>query len=315
MSNRAVATPENLSLTGSSREFSPHLDQEKAKRVFYFLDINKETKKDYQAKIMPFLNFITEKGIDRDTFLEYKNYLKERTDYTISTKNKYLVTAKVFLKELNRRGILPADITQNIKSFSQSKKHKKEGLTDEEIAKLSYALKELPNTASNTRLKAIISLLVLQGLRQVEITRLNVQDVDLIRKTALIEGKGKDDKEIIYLHPETVKHIKYYLERNKLKDGALFVCKSNNNKNKRITTRGLRMIIKKVLTDLEIEKSVHGFRHYFTTTLIKNYKGDLLRVAQYTRHRSLEMLQVYNDNIKMEEDLPNYYKTFAKVKF
>jgi hypothetical protein len=29
----------------------------------------------------------------------------------------------------------------------------------------------------------------------------------------------------------------------------------------------------------------------------------------------LEMLQIYNDNIKMEEDLPNYYKTFAGVKF
>ncbi|MFA7203623.1 MAG: tyrosine-type recombinase/integrase, partial [Candidatus Caldatribacteriota bacterium] len=284
MSNRLVASKEN-----PSPEPSPRFDHEKAKKVFYFLDINDETKKDYQARIMHFLNFITDKGMDRNSFLEYKNYLKSRTDYTVSTKNKYLVTAKVFLKELNRRGILPADITQNIKSFSQSKKHKKEGLNEEEIDKLAYALKELPNTAQNTRIKAIISLLVLQGLRQVEITRLNVKDVDLIRKTALIEGKGRDDKEIIYLHPETVKHIKYYLKKNNLKDGALFVCKSNNNKNKRITTRGLRMIIKKVLNDLAIDKCVHGFRHYFTTTLIKNYKGDLLRVAQYTRHRSLEM--------------------------
>ena len=150
-----------------------------------------------------------------------------------------------------------------------------------------------------------------------EIVRLDVKDIDLIRKTALIKGKGQDDKEIIYLHPETVKHIRYYLKKNNLKDSPLFICKSNNNKNKnkRITTRGLRMIIKKVLDDLEIDKCVHGFRHYFTTTLIKNYKGDLLRVAQYTRHRSLEMLQIYNDNIKMEADLPNYYRTFSGVKF
>jgi len=71
------------------------------------------------------------------------------------------------------------------------------------------------------------------------------------------------------------------------------------------------MIIKKVLNGLEIDKNMHGFRHYFTTTLIKNYKGDLLRVAQYTRYRSLEMLQIYNDNIEIEKDLPKYYKTFA----
>ncbi|MFZ7122074.1 MAG: hypothetical protein ACOWWH_14130 [Eubacteriaceae bacterium] len=154
MSNRLVASKENP---------SPRFDHEKAKKVFYFLDINNETKKDYQARIMHFLDFITDKGMDRDTFLEYKNYLKTRTDYTVSTKNKYLVTAKVFLKELNRRGILPADITQNIKSFSQSKKHKKEGLNDKEIDKLAYALKELPNTSKNTRIKAVISLLVFRA--------------------------------------------------------------------------------------------------------------------------------------------------------
>jgi len=290
-------------------------DHEKAWNIFKFLDVNEETRKDYQYRIGHFLHFISDKGLDQNSFLEYKNYLKRRTDYTVSTKNKYLITAKIFLKELNRRRLLPVDITQNIKSFSQSKKHKKEGLNEQEIEKLTFALKELPNSLHNTRIKAIISLLVLQGLRQVEITRLDVKDVDLIRKTALIEGKGRDDKEIIYLHPETVRQIKRYLKANNLKDGALFVSNSNNSRNARITTRGLRLIIKKILGGLEINKDVHGFRHYFTTTLLKNYQGDLLWVAQYTRHRSLEMLQVYNDNIEMENDLPKYYKTFKGVKF
>jgi len=48
---------------------------------------------------------------------------------------------------------------------------------------------------------------------------------------------------------------------------------------------------------------------------IKNYKGDLLRFTQYTRYRSLEMLQIYNDNIKMEADLPNSFRTFYEVNF
>lgn len=289
--------------------------QKKAWNIFKFLDVNEETRKDYQYRIGHFLNFISDKGLNQNSFLEYKNYLKRRTDYTVSTKNKYLITAKIFLKELNRRSLLPVDITQNIKSFSHSKKHKKEGLNDQEIEKLTLALKDLPSNPHHARIKAMIGLLVLQGLRQVEITRLDVKDIDLIRNTALIEGKGRDDKEIIYLHPETARHIKRYLKANNLKDGALFVSNSNNSRNTRITTRGLRLIIKNVLKDLDIEKSVHGFRHYFTTTLLKNYQGDLLRVAQYTRHKSLEMLQVYNDNIEMENDLPRYYKTFKGVKF
>ena len=310
MNNQLIASEETL-----STEIINQWDYEKAWSIFKFLDVNEETRKDYQYRIGHFLNFISDEGLHQDSFLEYKKYLKLRTDYTVSTKNKYLITAKVFLKELNRRGILPADITQNIKSFSQSKKHKKEGLNDQEIEKLAYALKELPNRPHHTRIKAIISLLALQGLRQVEITRLEVKDIDLIRKTALIKGKGRDDKEIIYLHPETVRQIKKYLKTNNIKDGALFVSKSNNSRNARITTRGLRMIIRKILGELKIDKGIHGFRHYFTTTLLKNYQGDLLRVAQYTRHRSLEMLQVYNDNIELENDLPKYYKTFKGVKF
>lgn len=291
------------------------IDLAKIKIIFECLDVSHSTKEDYLNRIPMFLNYIKNKSLNYNSFLEYKKYLKSRNDYTVSTKNKYLAVARVLLKECNRRGYIPSDITQNIRSFKQIKRHKKNGLDSSEIEKLSIYLGEMENNPDNDRIKAIISLLVFQGLRQVEISRLDINDLDLLRQTVLIKGKGNDDKEIIYLHPETTKHIRNYLKSNSIKDGALFLSKSNNSHNKRITTRGLRMLIKKVLKDLEINKTVHGFRHYFTTNLIKSHKGDLLKVANYTRHRSLEMLQVYNDNIEMEEDLPNYYKTFAGVKF
>ena len=289
--------------------------QLKAERVFDLLDVSETTRGDYKYRIGLFLDFVKNKGLNRNSFLEFKRYLGERTDYTIATKNKYLATAKIFLKELNRQGVLPADITQNIKTFSQNKKHKRDGLNDEEISKLTAMLKELPKTLQNTRLKAVISLLALQGLRQIEITRLDVRDIDFVSKTAFVKGKGQDDKEPISLHPGTIKHLREYLKINQIKDGALFTSQSNNHKNKRLTTRALRQLVKKTLNDLGIEKTIHGFRHFFTTTLIKTYKGDLLEVAQYTRHKSLEMLQVYNDNIKKEADLPRYYRAFKEVNF
>ena len=289
--------------------------QLKAEKVFDILDVSEATRKDYKYRIGMFLGFIEDKGLNRNSFLEFKRYLRERTDYTVATKNKYLATAKIFLKELNRQGVLPADITQNIKTFKQSKKHKRDGLNDKEINRLSIMLRGLPETQQNTRLKVVISLLALQGLRQIEITRLDVRDIDFVSKTALVKGKGQDDKEPISLHPETIKHLKEYLKLNQIKDGALLVSRSNNHKNKRLTTRALRQLVRESLSNLEIEKTTHGFRHYFTTTLIKTYKGDLLEVAQYTRHKSLEMLQVYNDNIKKEADLPRYYKAFSGISF
>ena len=145
--------------------------------------------------------------------------------------------------------------------------------------------------------------------------RLDVSDLDFVSQYAFVQGKGKDDKEIVDLHPVTVTALKEYIKNNKIADGALFTSTSNNGRNQRLTTKSIRNIINPIMRRLEIDKTVHGFRHYFTTKLIQSYKGDLLTVAQYTRHKSLEMLQVYNDTIRHKEDLPRYYETFNSVNF
>ncbi|OGF59301.1 integrase [Candidatus Giovannonibacteria bacterium RIFCSPHIGHO2_02_FULL_45_40] len=286
-----------------------------ARRVFDALDVNEATRADYKYRVGMFLDFVKNGGFNRNSFLEFKRHLASKPDFSVATKNKYLATAKIFLKELNRQGILSADITQNIKTFSQSKKHKREGLNDEEIMLLAEKMKQMSPTPHNTRLRAIFSLLALQGLRQAEIVRLDIKDIDIAGRLAFIQGKGRDDKESINLHPETARALKDYLRTAQISDGALFVSRSNNSRNHRLTTKALRTMVKDVLINLGIDKSTHGFRHYFTTTLIKTYKGDLLEVAQYTRHRSLEMLQVYNDNIKHKADLPRFYRAFRGVNF
>lgn len=270
---------------------------------------------DYKYRIGLFLEFVAGKGFNVNTYLEYKRYLADRVDFAISTKNKYLIAARVFLRELNKQGIIPADITQNIKVFGQTKKHKLEGINDEEMSVLTEALKALPHTPQNLRLKAILSLLALQGLREIEIIRLDVSDIDFASRVVHVRGKGCDDKEPVSLHPESVKALRAYMKVNKVAHGALFTSNSNNSINKRLTTRGLRAIVKGVLGPLGIEKVTHGFRHFFTTKLIKVYKGDLLEVARYTRHAGLEMLQVYNDSVKKEADLPRFYGAFKGVSF
>jgi integrase len=286
-----------------------------AAKIFDLLDVSEATRQDYKYRIRLYLDFISTGKSSVNSFLEYKRYLASRTDLSIATKNKYLASAKIFLKELNRIGMLPRDITQNVKAFNQDKKHKRDGVNSDEMARLSIKLQGLDNTPQNTRLKAMICLLALQGLRQIEIVRLDVKDLDLVRMTAMVQGKGRDDKEAVSLHPETVKALKEYLKANKKASGALFTSVSNCHRNERLTTRSIRKIVTTMLLSLDIDKSTHGFRHFFTTTLIKTYKGDLTEVAQYTRHRGLEMLMVYNDAIKKEADLPRYYSAFEGVNF
>ncbi len=275
------------------------------------MDVKESTRNDYIYRIPNFIQFIQDKGFNNNTFIEYKRYLQESIQWGVSTKNKYLIVARVFLRELNRVGFLQQDITSNIKGFKQGSGHKKDGITNEEMALIQESIKGI----EDTRLKMILALLSLQGLRQIEVIRLDVEDINLSGNTALIQGKGQDDKEVIYLHPEVSRAIKQYTKVFRVKSGALLPSTSNRNKGSRMSTRALRGIVKEFLSSLGIDKSTHSFRHYFTTKLIENYKGDLLQVKKYTRHKGIEMLQVYNDTVITKEDLPRYYRVFNKLKF
>ena len=111
--------------------------------IFDCMDISENTRNEYQYRLKPFISFIQSGGFNRNSYLEYKRQLSERTDLSVSSKNKYLIVARIYCKELNRQGFMPTDITQNVKSFQQSRKHKKGGITEDEVQKLLKLIQTL----------------------------------------------------------------------------------------------------------------------------------------------------------------------------
>ncbi len=294
----------------SIENLSPDTLKEKAKDIFNLLDISDNTSKDYAYRISLFLNFITEKGFNKNSFLQFKRNLTDRGDITISTKNKYLASARVFLKELARNGIIPVDITLNIKGFSQSKKHKQEGLNEEEIIRLRDKIKILPDTPGNIRIKTLFCLFALQGLRQVEIIRLNYEDLNLTSRIAYIQGKGQDDKELIYLNPQTVRVLKEYIKICKIGSGALFRS-LGNRKSKRLSLRTPKRDFAGLFEELNIPKTVHGFRHYYITRLLENFEVSTVR--KFSRHKSLDMLIVYDDELDLSTKKDKVFDCFSNL--
>jgi site-specific recombinase XerD len=281
-----------------------------AAQVFNSLDVREATRYEYNNRIKHFLGYIDKRGpLDINILLEYKRSLAASEHYSISSKNKYLSCAKVFLRECYRLGLLPRDISSSVKCFQQDKKHKKFGLDDVDVAKVRQWLGDNPE---RYREQAMLCLLLFQGLRQAEICNIRRGDVHLADRTLLILGKGRDDKEAVYLHPDTINALRAYLKSSKAADiEYLFVSKRAHSANGRLTERGLRQIIKRVFDKLGIDKDVHGCRHYFTTKLIASMPGELTTVAKFTRHRSLEMLSVYNDALLMEHDVQKFYAAFS----
>lgn len=280
--------------------------------LFNSLDIQENTRKDYLYRVPHFIAFIKNQGFSHETYIRYKKYLSALNTLSISTKNKLLITAKILLRELVKRGVIP-DITSNVRLFTDTRKHKRAGIDEGEMnVILSYLIK-LEVTQENLRLKSLFALLIYQGLRISEIVSIAHRDIDLIRNTLHVKGKGNDHKELVYLNPKTANIIKQYLDIHRLSDGWLFPCQSNNGRGKHITTRTMQNLITDVLSDLHIDKSCHAFRHFFVTRLIKEYKSDLTQVMVYSRHKSLSMLTVYNDTMNHEKDLPKYYNSFSDI--
>lgn len=272
------------------------------------LDVSDNTRYEYSQRIKPFMFFVRSQGFSLNVLLEYKRTLKDREDYSVSTKNKYLACARVFLKECHRLGIIDRDVTSNVKGFRQDKKHKVNGLTNAEVLLICEWIR---NHQDNKREQAILCLLMFQGLRQAEICKIQLQDVDFEGEKLSILGKGRDDKERIYLHPKTANTLKRYCRSANLQaDDYLFTSKTRSSDKHRLTERGLQHIVKTIFNELGINKTVHGFRHHYATKLIREMPSNLTVVAQFTRHKSLEMLQIYNDSVLLEKDFVHYRDVF-----
>lgn len=281
-------------------------------RIFNNMDVSLETKVDYQIRSTEFYLFLEGNGLHPHSLLRYKELLDSDKRLSASTKNKKLTVARLFLKEMHRSGVIPRDITSGVKNFKQSGLHKTNGLDDKDIKKIRDWMHDgRPVTLKRLRTYAVLMLLAYHGLREIEVCRLEYGDIDFNRSIAMIRGKGQHDKEPVHLHKAVVSMLKTYCAEYGIASGSLFFSISNSSYGSPLTTRSLRRIVMAVFDRLEIDKTPHGFRHTYTTKLVKAYRGDLFRVMQFTRHKSLSMLQTYNDEILHEQQYPVHDRIFA----
>jgi site-specific recombinase XerD len=279
------------------------------------MDVSEGTIADYSGRLKPFIEYVAAHGLTEDSLLSYKRLLASDKSLSISTKNKKLTVARLLLRELHRRGHLARDITLGIKGFQQTKKHKLSGLDNGDIALLrEWVSTNCDHSPKNLRLTCMLLLLAYHGLRQIELCRLDYEDIDFANSTVLIQGKGRDDKEVIHLNPEVTAMLRRYCKAYHIANGRLFFSISNNTSNgKSLTTRGLRASITRLFNQLGIHKNVHGLRHWYVSHLVQEFPGDLFLVMSFSRHRSLDQLQVYNDSITHAKAYPQHDKAFEQT--
>ena len=284
--------------------------QSQLEAVIAGMDISPETRRKYAARaehIAAFIGSQMAAGVPAVDWLpSYKRELL--SSYSAATAAVYFAAARAVFKRLYTLGLTPSDLTGGVKGVKTSRGHKRAGVSKEEVSRLKSVL-----TGADPRTRAIIALLLLQGLRQIEVSRLNVTDVNLTDGTLLVQGKGRDDKTVVNLNPATVEALRVYLKGVDYTGGPLFRSVDRAHRGSRLTTRSIRRITKSVFAIADINKAVHGLRHYFVTTLLEALQGDVVKVQQWSRHATLDMLVIYNDEINTLKTAPAVFAALGAL--
>jgi integrase/recombinase XerD len=118
---------------------------------------------------------------------------------------------------------------------------------------------------------AIVSLMLLNGLRSAEVLSLNRDDVLLAEAELRVRGKGNKLR-LLPLAPETVRLLQHYLrlERPNPCSAALFVVLKGPVRGTRMTLAGLRSLFRyhRQTTNVQLANP-HRFRHTFASDMIR----------------------------------------------
>ena len=172
--------------------------------------------------------------------------------------------------------------------------------------KLEYLFRAIPNeTEKELRDKVIIAFMAIEGLRTVEIHRMNEEDINIEQQTILIHGKGKNA--MIYPRPDTFGLLLRYLDskdRFKMNRSKryptddltpVFTSTSNNMYGHRMIRQAVRDAVNKWLTTAGLKekgKAGHMLRHTCATLLYKETK-DLKQIQETLRHSNINMSSKY----------------------
>lgn len=143
------------------------------------------------------------------------------------------------------------------------------------------------------RERAIVALLVLEGLRTVEVTRLKKGDVHFSRRLLSVRGKGKDTREDVKLFEACAGYLRDYLASV---DGWPLLPPARGEKLfADLKTYQIRYVVDKYLRRLGLKRpglSAHSLRHT-TGQLLLEAGVELIHVQQHLRHQTLETTQFY----------------------
>ena len=310
-------------------------------RYIKYAGVKETTLKGYITCIHAFRAWMLQSGIvqpTRDDIEEYKSFLNE-SQLKAGTKAQYLRAVKHFFKWLSLEGLYP-NIADGCKGNWKidTLYHKRKCLEREAVPIVADSIDRA--TEAGKRLYAMFLLGVVDGLRTIELSRANVEDIQTIgnRTYLYVQGKGHDEKDSPVLLPAEVKKAidQYLTARTDKPTGKspLFVGTANNSKpgsikfvtdkrtgiqrevvnDGRIAPTTISTMLKTMLKNAGYDSTTltaHSLRHTSGTGAYLATKN-LYLTQQHQRHKDPSTTEIYvhaedRKERNTEELVFNYY--------
>lgn len=149
---------------------------------------------------------------------------------------------------------------------------------------------------------ALLRLMFDLALRRGEVVSLSVEHLELVSPSAgsgyhgglWVLGKGRNQRQRLTLPPPTQDALQAWMKERGEKEGPLFYALDPCAYGKRLTGEGVRRVVKKLGALVGMKVRPHGLRHASITRAL-DLTRDLRKVQRFSRHKSMEMLRIYDD--------------------
>lgn len=276
----------------------------------------------YKKDICHFIDFLKENNIKNVSQLNleiFRKYLKYLDSFKYSNRTiirKYSSFMNYF-KFLEDNDLLDTQLTQLI---TAPKKHHRfySFLTQSEINLLIESIDT--STDPGKRDRALFEVIYSTGARISEVEGMTLKDLDIENNEVEVLGKGRKHR-IVYLNQSALKCLKEYLDiRNEFafsskkqsykETDSLFLNRLGN----RLTSRGIRKILKKYLFKCGIAKKIspHDIRHSYATHLLQEGAG-IREIQELLGHENISTTQIYT-HLNLKKLKGDYDKFHPRAK-
>lgn len=296
-------------------------------RFMDYSDVKDTTLKGYMVYIRAFVRWMHQQAIaqpTREDIKAYKEYL-DSSELATSTKAQYMRAVRHFFKWTAAEGLYP-DIADHIKGAKVRRDHhKKDALGREDVPAIAATIDRSSETGK--RLYAIYMLCITAGLRTVEVSRANLEDIKVKggKSYLWVWGKGHDEPDTpVLLVPEVQEALQEYLNSRTDKPtgkSPLFVSTSNRpghdangNPTKRIAPTTISAQLKQMMRAAGYDSSrltAHSLRHTSGTGAYQATHS-LYLAQQHQRHADPSTTEIYihddeREQRDTEQQVYNYY--------